>query len=70
MVTGAAVHLVIEQGPHAGLRLTLPSDADGHVVFTCAGEETGTDVISVWAETDTYDAAPSGMRAEVTCQWL
>ncbi len=70
VITGAAVHLVIEQGPHAGLRLTLPSDADGHVVFAYTGEEAGTDVIRVWMGTDTYDAAPSGMRAEVTCQWL
>lgn len=70
VVTGAAVHLVIEQGPHAGLQLTLPSDAGGHVVFAYTGEKAGTDVIRVWAGTDTYDAAPSGLRAEVTCQWL
>lgn len=69
-VAGAAVHLVIVEGPHAGLQLTLPTDADGHVLFTYTGQAAGTDVIRVWAGTDTYDAAPAGMRAEVTCQWL
>jgi hypothetical protein len=70
VVTGAAVYLVIEEGPHAGLQLTRSSDADGHVVFNYSGDAAGTDVIHVWAGTDTYDAAPPGMRAEVTCQWL
>jgi hypothetical protein len=61
---------VIEEGPHAGLQLTRSSDADGHVVFNYSGDAAGTDVIQVWAGTDTYDAVPPGMRAEVTCQWL
>ena len=70
LMVGDVVKLKITEGPHRGLTKDATTDDNGQAVFEYTGTKTGTDVIQVWTDAETFETAPRGASGQVTHDWF